>query len=362
MRARLLIDATAVTLNMDGLGLYANWLTRRLVRAFSDAMDVLIAAAPSATNGAVWSDVRGVQIVEAPAERLNGSIYSAEYSDAWDRFVMAAAPDVYLSAAFLNTTFCCSRAVVVHDLAPLAIPDRIAGRKVERFGELIVRSVRLADNVLAPSIAMAQAVREHFGIENVCALYPDIAQLRGRLSGWSSSESYEFVIVGVKCPRKHLRLALDALRILRRTEQFRVALVGNLREDDVPIRQFVSDAGLEDCVDVLEYVPDERLRNLLANARALLFPSAYEGFGIPPVEAMTLRTSVVCLPLPVLRELLGNYPIYVEDDPVSFAGGALRALRADPPADAESQLRVLQARHDQQFAALCRWIEVAATL
>lgn len=360
MRERFLIDATAVAQNMDGLGLYANWLTKRLACVFSEAMDVLVAAAPSALNGAMWSDIRGVHLVAAPAERLSGSTYSVEYLEAWDRFVRTVAPDVYLSAAFVNTTVPCPRAVVVHDLAPLAIPDRIAERKVTRFAELIVRSVRLADLVLAPSMEMAQAIRAQFGIQNVRALYPDISQLRGRLAGPASLERYEFVVIGVKCPRKHLQLALDGLRVLRTTHQFRVALVGNLREQDVPVYQLIADAGLERCVDVLGYVSDERLRNLLASARALVFPSAYEGFGIPPVEAMALRTSIVCLPLPVLQELLGAYPIYVEDDPVSFAGGALRALRTRPPTDPEPQLRVLQGRHDEQFAALCRWIERAA--
>lgn len=360
LTARLLIDATVVTPRMDGLGVYAHWLTRKIINTFGVTTHVTVAVAASAIGAALWRDARHAEIVAAPTERPSGSVYTDEYFAAWERFVASYAPDVYLSTAFVNTTFPCRRAVVIHDLAPLAVPADIAARKVERFAALISTSVRNAELVLAPSNAMASEIRRYFRGSNVRALYPDIAQLVGRLSGPRCPENYDYVIIGVKCPRKNITLALNALRLVQKTRCFRAALIGNLRENDVPVRGLIRDAGLEDCVDVLGYVPDGRLRDLLANAHALLFPSRYEGFGIPAVEAMAMHTPVVCLPLPVLQELLGPYAVYVENNPASFAAGILRASRSRTTVVANARLNALGRMHDRQFLQVCRWLGATA--
>lgn len=62
--------------------------------------------------------------------------------------------------------------------------------------------------------------------------------------------------------------------------------------------------------------PDGALISLLQGARALLFPSFAEGFGLPPAEAAALGCPVIANPLPVLQEILGDYPVYlpVSDD------------------------------------------------
>lgn len=55
---------------------------------------------------------------------------------------------------------------------------------------------------------------------------------------------------------------------------------------------------------------DDAVANLLLHARALLFPSHVEGFGLPPIEAASLGTAVIVPPLPIYHETLGNYPVY----------------------------------------------------
>jgi glycosyltransferase involved in cell wall biosynthesis len=65
---------------------------------------------------------------------------------------------------------------------------------------------------------------------------------------------------------------------------------------------------------VLTGLPDGAVASLLLGARALLFPSLAEGFGLPLVEAAALGTPVIASDLPVIREVLGDYPVYL--DPV----------------------------------------------
>jgi len=65
-------------------------------------------------------------------------------------------------------------------------------------------------------------------------------------------------------------------------------------------------------ITVLSGLPDGEVAALLQGAAALLFPSLAEGFGLPPVEAAALGTPVIASDLPVIRDLLRDYPIYLD--------------------------------------------------
>lgn len=64
----------------------------------------------------------------------------------------------------------------------------------------------------------------------------------------------------------------------------------------------------------LGYISDERAKSLMRNCKAFLFPSTFEGFGIPPLEALSVRTKVVCAHAASLPEICGEAVIYVEPD------------------------------------------------
>ncbi|MGR3467297.1 MAG: glycosyltransferase, partial [Shimia sp.] len=82
---------------------------------------------------------------------------------------------------------------------------------------------------------------------------------------------------------------------------------------------------------------DAHLAYLMANAAALLMPSHVEGFGLPPVEAASLRTPVLCADLAVYREVLGDIPVYLPpDDPYAWEQEIAKieqAPRRAPPFD-----------------------------
>lgn len=68
----------------------------------------------------------------------------------------------------------------------------------------------------------------------------------------------------------------------------------------------------------LGYQSDERLKALLQNAKALIFPSLYEGFGIPPLEALGLGISTVVSDIAVMREIVGNHASYIETSKTDY--------------------------------------------
>ena len=100
------------------------------------------------------------------------------------------------------------------------------------------------------------------------------------------------------------------------------------------------------------YVPDEDLRRIVAGARALVYPSRREGFGLPPLEALACGVPVVVSDLPVLREVLGEHARFVPvGDAEALAAGLATALHEERTAAAAAAGRAHAASFTwQRFA------------
>jgi glycosyltransferase involved in cell wall biosynthesis len=106
-----------------------------------------------------------------------------------------------------------------------------------------------------------------------------------------------------------------------------LALAGNPGRLSAALEREGAALGLRDQVRFLGYVPDDDLPALLSGASALVFPSLYEGFGLPPLEAMACGTPVITASAPAMTELLGGAAEFVPlRDPAAIAEAAIRFL------------------------------------
>ena len=87
--------------------------------------------------------------------------------------------------------------------------------------------------------------------------------------------------------------------------------------------------GLEDAVRFVSKVSDERMVELYAEAQVAVVPSLYEGFGLPPLEAMAMGTPVVATSASCLPEVLGDAALFVAPEDEEGLAEALRAVRED---------------------------------
>jgi glycosyltransferase involved in cell wall biosynthesis len=125
--------------------------------------------------------------------------------------------------------------------------------------------------------------------------------------------------------KNHERLLAAAARVAAQDPGFLLVLCGAPDEAREALRGKVTAAGLGANVRVLPYLDDADTTALLAGAELLVFPSLFEGFGIPVLEAMALRTPVACSDLPALLELAGDAALFF--DPLDEAGIAQSILR-----------------------------------
>lgn len=125
-----------------------------------------------------------------------------------------------------------------------------------------------------------------------------------------------YVTIGTIEPRKNHALLLDVWEKLPdrlpAADMPRLFILGHRGWADAALFAQLDATAAGGLVRTLPDLPDGAVAALLAGAEALLFPSLAEGYGLPPLEAMSLGVPVCCAPLPVFHETLGDYAVYLE--------------------------------------------------
>jgi alpha-1,3-rhamnosyl/mannosyltransferase len=138
------------------------------------------------------------------------------------------------------------------------------------------------------------------------------------------------LLLGALNPRKNVALALDALAILTASGfELRLVLAGP-ESPLLDVHRLVADRGIDpSLVVVTGHVDDRQVAALLAGAVALAFPSRYEGFGMPLVEAMQAGVPVVAARAGATPETVADAALLVEPDDAEGFADALRAVATD---------------------------------
>lgn len=134
--------------------------------------------------------------------------------------------------------------------------------------------------------------------------------------------------VGNAYPHKNLELLLETMQRLKkeRRDEFSLVIVG--RDDYFleKIQQHAWARDIDDRVLFPGFVPDRDLPYIYHGAVSYVFPSKYEGFGLPPLEAMEYGTPVIAAKTSCLPEVLGDAVVYFEDDDISGIINALDSI------------------------------------
>jgi glycosyltransferase involved in cell wall biosynthesis len=157
-----------------------------------------------------------------------------------------------------------------------------------------------------------------------------------------------FLYIGRCDPYKNLHRLIEAFAHLPNRSNYELWLAGTPDPRYTPqLQAQVEELGLSGQVKFLEYVPFAELPRLINQARALVFPSLWEGFGLPVLEAMACGTPVIASNVSSLPEVVGNAGLLINPDKTGEITEAMKAVAKDP--QLRRQLRELSLNRASQF-------------
>lgn len=225
--------------------------------------------------------------------------------------------------------------VSVHDMTTVRFPELCTPDTLQ-YPQLIARALDRGAHVHTDSAFVAGEVIEHFGVEpaRVHTIHiglpfngpcpPDSAEA-------SRADGAPFLLaIGTIEPRKDYPSLLRAFGLVARLDpDLRLVIVGQPGWGEQAFAETLAQLPKEVCarIDRRGFVDERERQVLLRGASVLVYPSVYEGFGLPPLEAMVAGVPVVATTAGSLPEILGDAALLVEpSDHVALAGAIQRVL------------------------------------
>ncbi|WP_218082782.1 glycosyltransferase family 4 protein [Anthocerotibacter panamensis] len=238
--------------------------------------------------------------------------------------------------------------VTAHDVIPLRYPQ-FYPRKLAYFRHWVPLSLRCARHIAADSDQTKADLMEFYNLPPERITVIPLAYDRAHFRPEASHEPLVpyLLYVGSHEPHKNLTTLLSAFRTLSRQWPGELWIGGRFDPRYTPSLQAMVEGYR---VRWLDYVAYAELPDLYRRATAFIFPSLYEGFGLPILEAMGCRTAVVAAHIPALREVGADAVHYFEAQSVADLTQALRAVIEDTAYRAHLQDRGLARAQEFDWA------------
>jgi glycosyltransferase involved in cell wall biosynthesis len=250
--------------------------------------------------------------------------------------------------------------VTIHDMSTLIFANRQSGYRSNLRHFYLRRGLLRADRIMAVSSSTRRDVESVLGIpaSRIRVVYnapdpifcqataPPVTNPAQRQSAYAPETQrvldryhihYPFLLyVGRTNPQKNIPRLVEAFAVLRgelrdhpRFANLRLIIIGDEIARHPALRHAVIHSRVEDVVRFLGFVPIETLRAFYQSASAFVFPSLYEGFGLPPLEAMACGTPVVCSSVSSLPEVVDRAALIVNPENVFDIARGMREVLLD---------------------------------
>jgi glycosyltransferase involved in cell wall biosynthesis len=236
----------------------------------------------------------------------------------------------------------CKSVVTIHDCIHLRFPQYLRNKLGYAYarGSLWVATHR-SNRILTVSEASKRDILDYFNVppEKIAVIYngiderfsaepdrEDVSRVRER---YQLDDPFILYAGNIK-PHKNLERTIEAFQLLRREagfEQVKLVIIGDEIAKYAALRHAVHRHKLHKYVRFFGFVPDRTLAILYRLAAVFVFPSLYEGFGLPPLEAMASGTPVITSNVSSLPEVVGDAALLVNPlEPQAIADAMRRVL------------------------------------
>jgi len=264
----------------------------------------------------------------------------------------------------------CKAVVTIHDIIHLLYPQFLPNRLAFYYAARMIRhSLNRGDRVISVSATTKRDLMKYFkigggkievvhnGIEDVFRHQLATEDRDQWLKNLGVERPYVLFVGNPKKPHKNLDNVVKAYARALKMQQdlpHRLVCVGDRTSVEFKVRQRASQLGIADRLVLLGHVAQEALPAVYQGATLFLFPTLYEGFGLPVVEAMASGVPVITSNTSALKEIGAGYADLV--NPLDVEGMAKAIVRCLSDADHRESLKKLGRRRAQDF----QWRKAAA--
>ncbi len=252
---------------------------------------------------------------------------------------------LYQSATVIKYTDM-KHVMIVHDVIPHIFPEYLGNWRKKLYWEQIEKGMYSSNKIIAVSqhtkidlqkklnIKEAKIIINKISVDPIFQKEYREADVKKVLQKYHLQKGYIYSGGGLEM-RKNVESTIKAYKKLTQNDDKVPELVisGKLMPELSPmitdVEKLVDELGLKDKVKILGFVPQEDLPALYAGAKLFVFPSKYEGFGMPVLEAMNMGTPVLTAKNSSLEEVGGDAVEYVESEDVDELSEKLEQLLQD---------------------------------
>ncbi len=268
------------------------------------------------------------------------------YSTSFKQNIQEISPDIIHCTDFfsINNNQGIPEVISVYDLSCFKYPETHPRARVKFFNEYLPLSLEKAQHILTISEFSKREIIDYFAInpEKITVAYCGVPsgfqsyseqQSDTVLKQYSLRYKKYFLYVGTIEPRKNLELLLDIFQQLPTAIQadYKLVIIGTFGWKYERFLQQARTLLARQQLIMPGYVKDNELQHLMAGAHCFLYPSWYEGFGIPPLEAMASGTPVITSDRASLPEVVGKAGILLPADDAQQWVQSIVSLVEDPP-------------------------------
>jgi glycosyltransferase involved in cell wall biosynthesis len=333
---RIVIDVRTISDHFPGMGRYTYHLVCSLAQQLGPDKLILLSNTALANTrfdiGPIAS-YPNVRIVATDAKPLS-------FSEQWrlPRELRRLMPGVMHFPQPI-IPFAAPRPVVtnIYDIIPIRLPQYFSVKQRILYRASLSLALRSAKRIICLSQATLADIKAAFYVDSsrLCAIPAGIdevfrpateTEVERVRSGYQLPETY-LLYVGSNKPHKNLPALIDAYASMHSAPH--LVLAGEEDARYPQARRRAESLGLADRVRVLGAVGEKDLPALYSGALAFIFPSTYEGFGFPPLEAMACGVPVACSNIACLQETAGDAALQFDPEDAASMARAMNRLIAD---------------------------------
>ncbi len=352
------IDGLPLTEVLTGVGHYTNELARHL--ASGQAADEIEVVSPRSFVASLNTESPAGDKLRFVRSRV--SLWNRRWwSIGLPRYIKRQAFDVFHGTNFeVPLQKVCPTVLTIHDLSMLLHSGTQEKKLVQRAQSRLPMMAHFANMIVTPTESVRREVHEHLGIslEKIVAIPEAARDCFGPIAVETSQQvknrlgiNQDFLLyVGTVEPRKNLSTLLTAFESLLQSHPQPLQLVLAGRKgwlvDDLLDSLKRSPAASQ--IVIAGYLSDGDLASLYSSCRAFVYPSVYEGFGLPPLEAMACKAPVISSRIPAIQEVLGEAALFF--DPLDASELARRFLELLESEDLRERLSAAGSKRVAEFS------------